>query len=90
MKALSDRKVAIALSHKGFTVIEIVDEVSAHFSTVSRWIKHKQEDPNYNVFDPLSKFKCNKNRRKCTDRHLDTMRRSVTVTRSAIPDRSKR
>ena len=67
VKALSDRKVAIALSHKGFTIIEIVDEVSAHFSTVSRWIKQKREDPNNNVFDPLLKFKGNKNRLKCTD-----------------------
>ena len=48
MKALSDRKVAIALSHKGFTFIEIVEEVNAHFSKVSRWIKQKREDPNNN------------------------------------------
>ena len=80
VKALSDRKVAIALSHKGFTVIEIVEEVNAHFSKVSRWIKQKREDPNKNVFDPLLKFKGNKSRLKCTDRHLDTMRRSVTAS----------
>ena len=80
MKALSDRKVAIALSHKGFTVIEIVEEVNAHFLKVSRWIKQKREDPNNNVFDPLLKFKGNKSRLKCMDRHLDTMRRSVTAS----------
>ena len=80
MKALSDRKVAIAPFHKGFTIIEINEEVNAHFSTVSRWIKQKREDPNNNVFDPLSKFRGNKNRRKCMDRYLDTMRRSVTAS----------
>ena len=80
VKALSDRKVAIALSHKGFTVIEIVEEVNAHFSKVSRWIKQKREDPNNNVFDLLLKFKGNKSRLKCMDRHLDTMRRSVTAS----------
>ena len=80
VKSLSDRKVAIALSNKGFTVREIAEEVNAHFSTVSRWIKQKREDPNNNVFDPLSKFKGNKNTLKCTDRNLDTMRRSVTAS----------